>query len=329
MNTTSGRLSKELQAQEKMNKKLQDLPEIFRAYYNYLRAERKSYSTLSVYINNVIHFAKFVTNNKITNDFYKSVTIEQVESYIISLETTVKNGQIVRTGTDILCSRWSSINTFFEFLTKRNYVEKNPVAMTSRPKNTTTHETVYLDKKEIKKLLSIIDNNPDKIMAKRDKMLISLGIATGLRCSAIVNINISDINFDENYIQTVEKGNKIRKINIGDNIKEAILEWIDVRNQAFPDDKTGALFISNKYNRLSPDAANDALKKYAKEAGITKKVTMHKLRSSAATNLAASGVSLQAISKILGHSNPTVTMRYVEVLNKEQKEATNILDKLF
>lgn len=325
----NGRLEKEMLAQKKMEEKLSSLPEIFKSYYLYLRASKKTYSTINVYMNGIIRFAKFVEGNKISDKFYKNVRPETIEGFLISLETTTKNGQVTRMGTDAQCTYWSYLNTFFEFLMKRNYVSENVVTKTSRPKNTDEHQTVYLDKKEIKKLMKAINNNPDNVVRLRDATIIELGIKTGLRCSALMNINISDINFEEDYIKVVEKGSKTRKIGIGINTKEMLQKWIEVRKQKFSNVNTDALFISQKNNRLSSDAANDMLKKYAKAAGIQKKITMHKLRSSAATNLAAAGVSIQAISHMLGHSNTSVTMRYVEVLSQEQQEATNILDSLF
>lgn len=325
----NGRLEKEMLAQKYMEDKLKDLPEIFKNYYLYLRAAKKTYSTIKVYMNGIVRFAKFVEGNKITNEFYKNVKPETIEEFLINLETTTKKGQVTRMGTDAQCTYWSYLNTFYEFLSKRNYIKENVVAKTSRPKNTDEHQTVYLTKKEIKGLMKAIDNNPDEVTRIRDATLIELGIKTGLRCSALININLPDINFEESYIQVVEKGSKNRKIGIGENTKEVLKKWIEIRQNNFANVDTDALFISQKNNRLSPDAANDALKKYAKAAGIQKKVTMHKLRSSAATNLAAAGVSIQAIANQLGHSSTVVTQRYISVLSEEKKKTVDVLDSLF
>lgn len=325
----NGRLEKEMLAQKKMEEKLSDLPEIFKNYYLFLRASKKTYSTINVYMNGIIRFARFIDGDKITDKFYKNIKPETVEGFLISLETTTKNGQVARMGTDAQCTYWSYLNAFFEFLTKRNYVKENVVSKTSRPKNTDEHQTVYLDKKEIKRLMRAVSDNPDEIMRLRDATLIELGIKTALRCSALTNINIPDINLDEDYIKVVEKGSKTRKISIGANTKEMLKKWIDVRNKNFADVDTNALFISQKKNRLSADAANDMLKKYAKAAGIQKKITMHKLRSSAATNLAAAGVSIQAIANQLGHSSTVVTQRYISVLSEEKKQTVDVLDNLF
>jgi site-specific recombinase XerD len=328
MNNVAGRLEKETQFYEKMEKKLQDLPEIFNEYFIFMRANRKTYTTINVYINNLLHFARFVTKGNITDDFYKNITPTHVESYMIALETKKTKDGVQRVGDDILQARWSSLNTFFTWLVKRGYIMNNPITV-DRPKNNTEHKVTYLTKIEMNKLFKAISNNPSPVIAVRDKTLFSLALATGLRVSALTNINIEDIDFENNLIQVVEKRKKVREIPIGENIQELLREWIIIRNQEFDDVDTSALFLSQKRNRLSGDAANDALKKYCEEAGIQKKITMHKLRSSAACTLAKNNVPVKAIAKQLGHNNIAVTMRYIDVFDEDSEKAKNILDGLF
>ena len=328
MNNVAGRLEKETRFYNNMEKKLQDLPKIFSEYYTSMRANRKSFTTIGVYINNILHFANFVTKDDITSDFYKHITPSDVESYMISLETRETKDGVRRTGDDILQARWSSLNTFFSWLVKRKYIDNNPIVMVDRPKNQTEHKVTYLNKTEINRLFKAVEHNSNKVMAIRDMTLFSLAIATGLRASALLNINIEDIDFENGIISVIEKRKKVREIPIGENIQTALKEWIIVRNKKFEDISTTALFVSNKKDRLSGDAANDALKAYCKEAGIQKHITLHKLRASTATNLAAAKVDLQTIAYILGHSTTAVTLRYTAILDENKKNAKEILDKL-
>lgn len=325
----NGRLEKELLAEKKMQEKLKTLPKIFSDYYVYLRAAKKTYTTIGTYMNYVIHFAKHLCGEQISDDFYKSTSTSDIEGYIISLETKEINGQLQRVGSDIQCARWSGLSTFFDFLVKRNHISENPVAKTTRPKNTSEHTVTYLTKPEIKKIINIIDKNPSAIMSARDKTIISLALSTGLRVGAITNLNISDINFDEQFISVIEKGNKSRQIEVGDNTIELLRNWLKVRNKEFADVDSNALFISRKNVRITSKAIGDMIKKYSTQAGITKHITPHKCRSSAATNLAAAGVSIQAIAKQLGHSNVAVTQRYIDVLREEKDKSIKVLDNLF
>ena len=328
MNNIAGRLEKETQFYEKMKVKLKGAPKILSEYCTSMRANRKAYTTVGVYINNVLHFANFVCEDKIPDDFYKNITPGDVESYMISLETRETKNGTKRTGDDILQARWSSLNTFFEWLIQRGYIEKNPIKVVNRPKNNTEHKVSYLTKTEINKLFRAIDREPNKVAAMRDRTVISLALATGLRVSALSNINIDDIDFDNNVINVIEKRQKVRGINIGDNMKNMLRDWIEVRNEVFAEVDSPALFISQKSTRLSGDAISDALTKYCNEAGI-KRITPHKLRASAACALAKAGVPVKAIAKQLGHSNTQVTMRYIDVFEEDSEKAKGILDNLF
>lgn len=328
MNNISGRLEKETQFYEKMKDKLKDAPSIINEYCTSMRANRKSHTTIGVYINYILHFARFVTDGKLNDDFYKYITPSDVENYMISLETRRTANGIKRTGDDILQARWSALNTFFEWLIQRGYVDKNPIKVVNRPKNNTEHKVKYLDKSEIKKLLKAVDKNPDRVMSLRDKTVISLDLATGLRISALLNINVEDIDFENNVIKVIEKRQKTREIYIGDNIKNLLQEWINVRNDAFINVNTSALFVSRKNNRLSVDSANDMLDKYCATAGI-KRITFHKLRSTCACTLAKAGLPLKAIQKQLGHSNSQTTLIYLDVFAEDEDKARNILDNCF
>ena len=185
----NGRLEKELSAEKKMQEKLKWLPKIFSDYYVYLRAAKKTYTTIGTYMNYVVHFAKYLGDDKIKDDFYKSVSTSDIEGYIISLETKEVNGQLQRVGSDIQCARWSGLNTFFEFCAKRGHLAENPVAKTTRPKNTEEHAVTYLTKPEIKRIIKSIDKNQSAVMRARDKTIMTLALSTGMRVGEMVLLN--------------------------------------------------------------------------------------------------------------------------------------------
>jgi site-specific recombinase XerD len=328
MNNIAGRLEKETKFYENMKQKLNGMPKIIGEYCTSMRANRKSYTTVGVYINNVLHFARFVADGKLNEDFYKNITPSDVENYMISLETRETASGIKRTGDDILQARWSSLNTFFDWCVKRGYIDKNPMGVVSRPKNNTEHKVTYLTKAEINKLFRAIDKNPNYIFSMRDKTIISLALATALRVSALVNINIDDIDFENNVIKVIEKRQKVREIYIGENIKSALKEWMAVRNDVYEGVDSSALFLSKNYGRISVDGVADMLTKYCENAGI-KRVTPHKLRASAACALAKAGVPVKAIAQQLGHSGTGVTMRYIDVFSEDKEKAKGVLDNLF
>lgn len=323
----NGRLEKELKSNKKMENKLSKLPNVFTEFYYTLQAEGKSYTTLENYIHHNIDFMNYITNGVACNNFYVNVTPLNINQYMASIRNKNENDKIVRVGDDIRAARWSSINSFFSFLKSNEYIKDNPMEKTNRPKIKTEHKITYLNAEEINKVLTHIKNNASYKKLSRDLCLVSLALSTGLRVSAITQINIEDINFDNNTITVIEKGDKKRIVGFGENLKELILKCVEDRLKHFSNVETNALFVSQWGKRMTTQAVRDLVKKYT--VGVYgKHITPHKLRASAATNLAANGVSIQAIAKILGHENIQTTRRYVEVLDTETNDAINMLDKL-
>ena len=322
----NGRLERELQSNDRMQKKLSKLPPIFTEFYFSLEGEGKSYTTLSNYINHNVDFMNFITNGEPDEQFFLKVKPLDINRYMASLRHKEINGKIIRTGDDIRAARWTSLKAFFEFL-KGEYINENPLDKTNRPKIKTEHEVTYLNKEEINVLLDAIRLNSSESKRSRDLCLVSLALSTGLRVSAITQINIEDIDLENNTIKVVEKGNKVRTIKFGNNLAALIWQCIEDREKYFPDADTNALFLSQWKRRMTTQAVRDLVSKYTSNIQ-GKHITPHKLRASAATNLAASGVSMQAIAKVLGHENIQTTKRYVEVLENESNQATNILDNL-
>lgn len=322
----NGRLEKELKSKEKMHKKLAGLPFILTEFYMYMNEDHKSYTTVERYISYVIDFMNYVTNGKCNEEFYKSVTASNVRQYIASLEIQERNGEVVRLGDEIRAARWSAINTFFGFLMQEDYITINPMAKSKRPKVKTKHQVTYLTPEEIQKVLDNVEKDARPMMRNRDLSIISLGLSTGLRVSAIVQINIEDIDFAANKIKVIEKGDVTRYIDIGNKMRALLLSWLKDRELYFDVENNPALFVSQKSQRVSTDAVRDLLTKYTH--GLNKRITPHKLRSSAAMNLYSSGVGILTIASILGHENVTTTQRYTSAYDEEKENATSILDNL-
>lgn len=323
----NGRLEKELIADKKMKARLAALPLVFTEFYFYLEAEGKSYTTLNNYISHNVDFMNFITHGRPSNTFYKDLKPININQYMASIRNKEVDGNVIRMGDDIRAARWSSINSFFTFLKDNEYIEHNPMEKTNRPKIKTEHKVTYLNSDEIFKVLNKIRREAGRKKLSRDLCIVSLALSTGLRVSAITQINIEDVDLKNNTITVIEKGNKRRSIKFGKNLHDLIVDCINDRLVCFSRVETNALFVSQWGKRITPQAVRDLVAKYTEDIQ-GKHITPHKLRASAATNLAASGTSIQAIAKILGHENIQTTRRYVEVLDQEAEDAVNVLDNL-
>ena len=321
-----GRLEKEDRAKEKMEQKLENLPDIFRLFYNWMDAREKSYTTMDNYINHVVEFMIFYTKGKTNNKFYEAVTDSDIEKYMTSIRRKNVNGEYVEVGDDIRAAKWSSLNTFFKFLSQKKYIDSNPMLLTERPKIKTKHTITYLDAKEIESVFEKISTEARPMVKNRDTCIVAIGLSTGLRVSAIVNIDIEDIDFRTKTIRVVEKGRKKREIKLGDNLRNLLMVWIKDIELYFNGQDTGPLFVSQLKQRMSVDSVEKLVKKYTSH--LSKRITPHKLRSSAAMNLHGAGVDVLTIASMLGHENVTTTQRYVRAYDEDKVNAANILDDM-
>lgn len=322
----SGRIEKENNAKEKMMKKLSNFPEILTDFYYWMDARDKSYTTMRNYVNHVVEFMNFFNNGKRNNTFYLNVKDRDIEKYMTSLRRRVVNGVEVEVGDDIRAAKWSSLNTFFKFLSQKRYIESNPMLLTERPRIRTNHEIKYMTPEEIKSVFNRIETESKSKYKNRDMCIMALGLGTGLRVSAMVDINVENIDFATNTIKVIEKGRKVREIRFADNLKSLILMWLKDREIMYNGEPTGPLFYSDRLNRISVDSVEYLVKKYTSH--LPKKITPHKLRSSAAMNMYGAGVDILTIASILGHENVTTTQRYTKAYDENKQAATNILDNM-
>lgn len=327
MKITNGRLEKEIKELDKISEKINSYPKIIRDYYYFLEAADKSYTTIKVYINYIINFMNYCTKNTYDELFYQNVTSSIINEYMSSIRyKTNEKGESIKVGNNIRATRWSALNTFFSYLRLNQLIDNNPMEQTLRPTCKQDKNVTFLTETEIKECIDNVYKNCTEKFINRDICIISLGISIGLRVSAITQINLEDINLENNTLRVVEKGNKYRVMNFGENLKQKLILWLDDRDKYFYDVKTNALFVSRKRNRISVSAVEDMIVKYTKT--INKHITPHKLRATCATNLYKKTGDIYMVADQLGHANIATSKIYTEIDHESKIKATNILDNL-
>ena len=194
-------------------------------FYDWLDARDKSYTTIKNYINHVVEFKIFCDKRR-KNEFYAGATDETIDKYMTFIKRKTINGELVEIGDDIRAAKWSTLNTFFKFLSQKRYIDYNPMLLTERPKIRTSHTITYMTQKEIESVFKRIFQEAKPEVKHRDACIIAMGLGTGLRVSAIVNINIEDIDFATRTIRVIEKGRKIRQIHFAENLKNLLSRTI-------------------------------------------------------------------------------------------------------
>lgn len=321
----NGRLENELKAEEKMKIRLSKLPNVFSDFYYYM--SNKSYLTKYNYIEHVYDFMKFITNEENNNKFYEKVTTIDISRYMTSIRTYDDGNGIKRKSDSSMAARWSSLNAFYSFLYNNNMIKENIMLKIERPKIKDEKKKPALTSREIKHMKQQIDKNPYHKNINRDKLIFSLGVSTGLRVSAISQLNIEDVDLENKRIQVIEKGDRYRVIEFGDNLKELFQEYLKDRKKYFGEIDSNAMFLSQKKSRITNNAIRNLLAKYAN--GVTDKhVSAHTLRRTSANHLYNKTGDIYLVGNHLGHADISTTKRYISVDEEKQKNKVNFMDSI-
>ena len=209
------------------------------------------------------------------------------------------------------------LNSFYKFLISENVISNNPcenIINSKIPRKLPN----YLTEEEINNLLNVrLENAYDY----RNKAMLELLYATGLRISELVNLKVNDIDYNECILRVFGKGKKERIVPIADvALKYVKLYMEKYRDEILGNYITDYLFVSNAKKNISRQGFFKILKKESSRAGIKKQVSPHVLRHSFATHLLSNGADLRIIQELLGHENIITTEIYAHLINEKLKD---------
>lgn len=332
----SGRLEKDLNIENKIKNIIVKQPKIIDAYAKSFN--NKTANTKKTYIEKTINFCLYL-QKEFEIDFndtnsVKNLNYSHIISYIDFIKNHSPNGDYNYKEEGSSAVDVFAIKHFCKYLKLCRYIDYNPCDEIEIPKDKKEHKVVFLTPEEITKIKNNIYNGVGSDRAKlkqkawrnRDLCIVFLAITTGLRVSAITNIDISDINFEEKFIVTIEKGGIERRVYLSDKMINIIKEWMNDRVNLLSGKKCDALFISAERNRIGVNTIRDMLKKYT--YNINKKITPHKLRSTTATNVYEESGDIYLTAEMLGHKNIQNTRRYAQVSIEKRIQAVNQLSDL-
>ena len=248
-------------------------------------------------------------------DFIRSIRIEELYRYQSFSPENINSANALSAASR--CRRTSTVKSFFNYLTtKRHLLEFNVCQELDMPKRQASLPR-YLEEAECEKLLAACDGP----FGLRDYCILMLFLSCGLRISELVSLNVTDIYDD--HLRVVGKGNKERVIYFAEGCREAIDDYLAVRD---PDSVTAsdknALFISRDHRRISVRAVQLMVDKKLLKAGLdASRYSPHKLRHTAATLMLRNGVDTRALQEVLGHSNLNTTQIYTHLDNAALHEA--------
>jgi len=269
-------------------------------YIDYLEFERKlSDNTINSYKNDLTTFDMYFNNDLV------NLTHKDISKYLESLDNLA---------TRSIAHNLTVINSFYNFLVDDKYIKENPCNYISLPKIPQKLPN-YLTEDEINKLLDIKLVTPYDY---RNKAMLELLYATGLRISELCNLKITDIDLNNALIRVFGKGKKERIIPITDLVIKYLVIYIEeYRNEILKNKDSEFLFISNSQKQISRQAFFKFIKAQCKYCGIEKNVSPHVLRHSFATHMLKHGADLRIIQELLGHEDISTTQIYAHLVNEK------------
>ena len=208
----------------------------------------------------------------------------------------------------------ASLKSFFKFLTQKNLIKSNPAILLRSPKLPQKLPN-FMTFEEVNSVL-LMGNKGKGWLFSRDKAILELLYATGIRVGELVSLRLQDINFIEDVIKVKGKGQKERIIPVGKPSLNALMEYLERRLN-----KKEKIVFLNKFRKpLTARSVERMIKKYGKIAGIAKTITPHTFRHTFATHLLDRGADLRSVQELLGHKRITTTQIYTHITIGRLKE---------
>ena len=283
------------------------------SFLDYLQYERNySEETIKSYREDLCQFEKFA-REEIGDSALSEVKAELVREWIVSL---MDKGY---TSTSIN-RKLSSLRSFYKFLLRKGEVAVNPLQKITGPKNKKPLPA-FLRESDMDRLLDEVDFG-EGFKGCRDHMIIEMFYATGMRLSELIGLDDKNVDFSSLLIKVTGKRNKQRLIPFGEELKIAMMEYVDVRNEAVPI-RTNAFFVRENGERLSRSIVENLVKRNLSKVVTLKKRSPHVLRHTFATTMLNHDAELGAIKELLGHESLATTEVYTHTTFEELKKVYN------
>jgi len=257
--------------------------------------------TVSGYQRDLLQFKNYLK--------HKKLNWEQADNIVIRGFLAILYEKKVKKSTS--SRKLAAIRSFYQFCIKKKWMADNPAKIVSTPKQEKTVPS-FLTEEEMAEFLDF--PRSEKVLDLRDKAMLELLYASGIRVSELIGLNLEDLNFDERLIRVKGKGKKERMIPFGRTAEESLQIYISRRmmiNKGKIDE--GALFLNYRGQRLSTRSVERTVSFYIQRSAVRRKISPHSLRHSFASHLLSRGADLRVIQELLGHESLATTQKYTHM----------------
>ena len=270
-------------------------------FISYISKKNYSVNTYTSYINDLYYFYIFIKKD------LTKVTFEDIKDYLEHLNLKKEKTSSIR-------RKISSLKSFYKFLYKNNYINKKdyPLTKIAYPKmEKKLPKFIYYND-----LLEIINESSKDKDGVRDRIIIEMLYATGVRVSELINIKINDIDFNNRRIIVLGKGNKERIVYYGEYAEEVLKEYMKTHERK----NHNYLFVNSRGGKLTDRGVRYIIDNIMSKLSIKTHVTPHVLRHTFATDMLNNGCDIKVVQELLGHSSLKATEIYTHVTNEHLKK---------
>lgn len=329
----NARKEEALETEKKIEVMVQGQPDILKGFLNSIMS--KSYTTKYNYIRKLMYYFEYISKKRgisnLSNEDIIATDVDDINDYIIYLskEKNPEKDYSKSYLANIMCA----LSAFYDYMLRRKLIQENPVTLAENKPSPPAwdDEVIYLTDEEKKIMFDNIKNGRTQKYKSRDRLLILLPMVTGVRVSALVHINVSDIDAEKGVIKVYDKGfdryGKAKELQLSEEVMGYVTKWLADRGKIISGyEESDALFVSlygDQPKRLTTVAVRKIVKKYAK--GIDKKISPHKLRSTFGTDYYNSCHDIYETAAAMGHKNVQTTRHYAAVDVKRKEEHMSAL----
>jgi len=279
-------------------------------FTDYLKNDKRmAVNSLDAYVRDVREFERFLTARGAGS--LADATSTDVIAYLNKLKSAGRSPSTVN-------RKMASIRTFYNYLQDEKLISESPVRGIKTPR-IEKKELEYLSIKEIDKLLESPD---DSLKGRRDRAILEVLYATGIKVSELIDANVEDVNFRMGFITCYGESRKTRIIPMGRPARAALEDYVyEVRDQLLADNKDEkALFVNYYGKRLTRQGLWKVLREYGEKSGIKHKLTPNTLRNSFAVHMLQNGADLKSLQELMGHEDISATQIYLAATKNHIKD---------
>ena len=329
----NGREEKEFKKHQSIIDKLDGKPSYMMSWYNYLVSQGVSEVSCGDYINKILLFLSFL-NNDINAIKLDKIVLQNVVDYLAT--KTMLNGE--KSSDSYKQCIWSVLNNFFEFCVKNGLIQKNYMVDIKRPGNKDLARIkanrINITEENYREIIESIKTGvgsnkakkAQEIMVNRNLSIIMLLMTTGMRISALIQINLDDVDLERKKLVVTDKGNNTIEYVLSKDTCKYLNSWfIDRKRFASNSD---ALFITNNGVRISNSAIDKMINKYCSPI-VGRHMSAHKFRSGFCSIGYQKTGDIEFVRRAVGHSNISTTQRYVVTNNDERRKSSELINAIF